>query len=52
MNRKDEWKKLAAIVAVFLGCYYLPVGSERFDNAVLEAFYLVKWYAREHVLLV
>jgi len=23
----------------------------RFDNAILEAFYLVKWYAREHVLL-
>jgi uncharacterized membrane protein YraQ (UPF0718 family) len=51
MNWKDEWKKLAAIVAVFLGCYYLPVGSERFDNAVLEAFHLVKWYAQEHVLL-
>ncbi|HAX91767.1 MAG TPA: hypothetical protein DCY07_06125 [Rhodospirillaceae bacterium] len=48
---KDEWKKLAAIVAVFLGCYYLPVGSERFDNAILEAFHLVKWYAQEHVLL-
>ncbi len=48
---KDEWKKLAAIVAVFVGCYYLPVGSERFDNAILEAFHLVKWYAQEHVLL-
>ncbi len=51
MNWKDEWKKLAAIVAVFLGCYYLPVGSVRFDNAILEAFHLVKWYAQEHVLL-
>ncbi len=51
MNWKDEWKKLAAIVAVFLGCYYLPVGSERFDGAILEAFHLVKWYAQEHVLL-
>ena len=27
------------------------VGSSRFDSAVLEAFQLVKWYAREHVLL-
>ncbi|MFP4098760.1 MAG: permease [Alphaproteobacteria bacterium] len=51
MNWKDEWKKLAAIVAVFLICYYLPVGSARFDNAILEAFHLVKWYAQEHVLL-
>lgn len=31
--------------------YYLPVGSERFDNAVLEAFHLARWYAREHVIL-
>lgn len=51
MNWKNEWKKLAVIVAVFLGCFYLPVGAARFDNAVLEAFHLVKWYAREHVLL-
>jgi uncharacterized membrane protein YraQ (UPF0718 family) len=51
MNWKNEWKKLAVIVAVFLGCFYLPVGTARFDNAILEAFHLVKWYAREHVLL-
>ena len=51
MNWKNEWKILLLIIAVFLGCYYLPVGSVRFDNAVLEAFHLVKWYAREHVLL-
>ena len=48
---KQEWKKLALIAVVFLACFYLPVGMERFNNAVLEAFYLVKWYAREHVLL-
>jgi uncharacterized membrane protein YraQ (UPF0718 family) len=51
MNWKDEWKKLAFIVGAFLVCFYLPVGTTRFDNAILEAFYLVKWYAREHVLL-
>jgi len=51
MNWKDEWKTLALIVAIFLGCYYLPVGTARFDNAILEAFHLVKWYAQEHVLL-
>ncbi len=47
----DQWKALAAIIAVFLGCYFLPVGYPRFDNAVMESFYLVKWYAQEHVLL-
>jgi hypothetical protein len=26
-------------------------GVPRFDNAVMEAFELVKWYAREHVIL-
>ena len=51
MNWKEEWKALAVIVAVFLGCFYLPVGIPRFDQAMLEALQLVKWYAREHVLL-
>lgn len=51
MTWKVEWKYLAWIVAIFIGCFYLPVGTERFDLAVLEAFHLVKWYAREHVLL-
>lgn len=51
MNWREEWKPLAIIVAVFLACFYLPVGMPRFDNAILEAFHLVKWYAQEHVLL-
>jgi uncharacterized membrane protein YraQ (UPF0718 family) len=48
---KEEWKKLALITAIFLACYYLPLGSERFRHAVLESLQLVRWYAREHVLL-
>jgi len=51
MNWKREWKPLLAIVTVFLGCFFLPVGITRFDKAILEALYLVKWYAKEHVLL-
>ena len=51
VNWKDEWKALAAILTVFLICFYLPVGQPRFNHAVLEALHLVKWYAREHVLL-
>ncbi|AQQ10177.1 putative permease [Sedimentisphaera cyanobacteriorum] len=51
MDWENEWKKLAAIIAVFLGCFYLPVGWGRFDNAIMESLHLVKWYAREHVLL-
>ncbi len=51
MNLKADWKKFTIIVAVFLACYYLPVGKVRFDNAITESLHLVKWYAREHVLL-
>jgi uncharacterized membrane protein YraQ (UPF0718 family) len=51
MNWKHEWKALAVIIVVFLACFYLPVGLPRFDNAIMEALHLVKWYAQEHVLL-
>ncbi len=55
MNWKKEWKPLAIIVAGFVFCYYLPVdwlrGYERLQYALWESLYLVKWYAREHVLL-
>ncbi|MCM2272752.1 MAG: permease [candidate division Zixibacteria bacterium] len=51
MNWKKEWKSLPLIVAVFAASFYLPVGSSRFDTAVNESLHLVKWYAREHVLL-
>ncbi len=29
----------------------MPIGTERFNNALLEAFELTKGYTREHVLL-
>lgn len=48
---KREWKPLLWISAAFLVSFYLPVGATRFDNAVSESLQLVKWYAREHVLL-
>ena len=51
MSWKTEWKYLLYIAAGFLACFYLPVGNDRFDHAVLEAFHLIKWYAQEHVLM-
>jgi uncharacterized protein len=51
MSWKGEWRNLLLIVAVFIACFFLPVGQPRFDKAMLEAFHLVKWYAQEHVLL-
>ena len=46
-----RWKKFLIIFAVFLGCYYLPVEILPFRNPIFESLALVKWYAREHVLL-
>ena len=51
MDWKRESKVLGLVVGVFLTAFYLPVGSIRFDQAVSESLQLVKWYAREHVLL-
>jgi uncharacterized protein len=48
---KKESRSLSAIITVFLISFYLPVGNDRFNNAVMESLHLVKWYAQEHVLL-
>jgi uncharacterized membrane protein YraQ (UPF0718 family) len=48
---KREGKYLFWMIAIFVALFYLPVGTPRFDNAVMESFHLVKWYAQEHVLL-
>ena len=51
MNFREEWKKLALIIGAFIVAFFLPVGVCRFDNAIMEALHLTKWYAREHVIL-
>jgi hypothetical protein len=51
MDWKKEWRVLFWMAALFLLLFYLPVGTARFDGAVMEALQLAKWYAREHVLL-
>ena len=51
MSLRNQWKAVFWTLAVFLGVYFMPLGQARFDNAVMEALYLAKSYAREHVLL-
>jgi len=46
-----EKNKFLLIVAIFLACFYLPVELLPFRNPLFEALALVRWYAREHVLL-
>ncbi len=51
MSARAELRWAAGLAGVFAALYFLPVGSPRFDGALVEAFQLAKWYAREHVLL-
>jgi uncharacterized membrane protein YraQ (UPF0718 family) len=46
-----EAKVLLTLLTVFLAVFFMPIGTPRFDDAVLEGLYLVHWYAREHVVL-
>jgi uncharacterized membrane protein YraQ (UPF0718 family) len=51
LDWKREWRPLILLAGGFLAVFFLPVGTARFDHAILEAFHLARWYAREHVLL-
>ena len=46
-----ERTKLAIILAVFAAAWYLPAENARVIGAIQEALLLVRWYAREHVIL-
>ncbi|MCU0371252.1 MAG: permease [Bacteroidales bacterium] len=51
MERNKELKILFWIMLLFGVAFFLPVESPRFNTAVDATFDLVKWYAREHVVL-
>ena len=52
---RREWRALLIIAGVFLASFYLPIEalreSMRIRGAFWESLHLVRWYAREHVLL-
>jgi len=45
-----EWKIAAGLVTVFLAAYYLPLADPKVSGAIVEAFKLLQWYARNHTL--
>ncbi len=45
-----ELKIFAAMGAVFLVAYYLPLSDPKISGAIVEAFKLLQWYARNHTL--
>lgn len=51
MEMKKEFKILSWIVLIFGVAFFLPIESARFNTAIVATFDLVKWYAREHVVL-
>ncbi len=53
MNDDDrrQMMVLARLIGLFAALCWLPVESARFQGALIEAFRLAKWYAREHILL-
>lgn len=46
-----ERRKLALLLAVFGLAYFLPIESDRVQRALLEGLFLLREYARQHVLL-
>lgn len=48
---KKEIKTFIYLAGAFIIFYNLPLGNARFDGAIFEALELMKWYAREHVIL-
>ncbi|MCC7146454.1 MAG: permease [Phycisphaeraceae bacterium] len=51
MEWKREGQSLAWIIVAFAAFFWLPVGEPRFDQGLIEALELTKWYTREHVIL-
>jgi len=45
-----ELKIFAALVAVFLAAYFLPLDNPKIQQAIYESFRLLQWYARNHTL--
>jgi len=51
MNWKEQYKSFLWILGFFVFAYLMPIETEKFKGAVIDAFALAKWYAQEHVLL-
>jgi len=51
LDWKKEYRPFIYIAGAFLVLFFLPIESIRLQGAIVEAFALAKWYAREHVIL-
>ena len=46
MNKR-EFGILATLVGVFVFAYYVNFASPKVRDAIMEAFYMLQWYARQ-----
>ncbi|MFP4459849.1 MAG: permease [Candidatus Zixiibacteriota bacterium] len=51
MNIREEWKWLVIVVIAIGAAFYLPIENQGFLDAIYEALWMVKDYAREHIIL-
>ncbi len=47
---KKEWSIFFALCVVFLVAYFLNFTDPKIQNAIMEGFYMLQWYARNHTL--
>lgn len=47
---KKEWGIFLGLLTVFLIAYLLNFTDAKIQNAIMEAFYMLQWYARNHTL--
>ena len=47
---KRELSLLAGLCVIFLLAYFLNFTDPKIQNAIMEAFYMLQWYARYHTL--
>ena len=47
---KKEWTIFAGLASVFAIAYFLNFTDPKIQNAIMEAFYMLQWYARYHTL--
>ena len=45
-----DWKIFVAFLIIFVVAYTLPLSDPKVTNAIMEAFKLLQWYARNHTL--
>jgi uncharacterized membrane protein YraQ (UPF0718 family) len=48
---RTDGRTLLLLTAAFIAALWLPFDAPRFEGALREAFALLQWYAREHVVL-